>query len=131
MHKRCYDRIIIWNVARVPKDLADFGLYAWSNTWIIKTNYDKDFLFYLLRDSEFRKHIKESAKWSTIIMITKDTFLDREIVIPDNTYVNEKMSILIPIINKIKNNSEEIISLSETRDQLLPKLMSWEVRVEF
>ena len=85
----------------------------------------------MLRDSEFRKHIKESAKWSTIIMITKDTFLDREIVIPNNTYINEKMGILNPIINKIKNNSEEIISLSETRDQLLPKLMSWEVRVEF
>ena len=126
-----YDRIIIWNVARVPKDLADFWLYAWANTRIIKTNYDKNYLFYMLRDSEFRKHIKESAKWSTIIMITKDAFLDRDIVIPDNSYIKEKMDILNPIINKIKINSEEIENFSKSRDQLLPKLMSWEVRVEF
>jgi len=32
---------------------------------------------------------------------------------------------------KIKRNLEQIQSLSATRDQLLPKLMSGEVRVEF
>lgn len=125
------DRIVIGNVAIVPKDLADFGLYAGSNTWIIKTNLNKYFLFLMLRDQEFRNHIIQSAKWSTIVMITKDAFLNRDVVIPKKDFVEDLMSKITPIFWKIKNNHSQIQSLSKARDTLLPKLMKGEMRVEF
>ena len=123
------DRIIIGNVSIIPKDLSSQWLYAWSNTWILKSEYNKYYLFLVLRSQEFRDHIIQSAKWSTIIMITKDAFLERDIIIPLNEFISELMSIISPIFDKIKSHNSQIQSLSRTRDELLPRLMSGEVRV--
>ena len=125
------DRLVIWNVALVPDDLAKFWLYAWSNTWIVKTSFHKLFLFLLFRSRNFRNHIIQSAKGSTIVMITQDAFLYTNIIIPDQETLNQFDLVIKPLFNKISANSEQIQSLSATRDQLLPKLMSGEVRVEF
>lgn len=125
------DRLVIWNVALVPDDLAKFWLYAWSNTWIVKTSFHKLFLFLLFRSRNFRNHIIQSAKGSTIVMITQDAFLYTNIIIPDQETLNQFDLVIKPLFNKIKQNSEQIQTLSATRDQLLPKLMSGEVRVEF
>ena len=68
----------------------------------------------------------------------------RSIVTAVNSTIIKQISILIPnieasirfdeiikpIFNKIKNNSEQIETLKDTRDTLLPKLMSGEIRVE-
>ena len=123
------DRLVIWNVALVPDDLAKFWLYAWSNTWIVKTSFHKLFLFLLFRSRNFRNHIIQSAKGSTIVMITQDAFLYTNIIIPDQETLNQFDLVIKPLFNKIKQNSEQIQTLSATRDQLLPKLMSGEVRV--
>ena len=125
------DRLVIWNVALVPDDLAKFWLYAWSNTWIVKTSFHKLFLFLLFRSRNFRNHIIQSAKGSTIVMITQDAFLYTNIIIPDQETLNQFDLVIKPLFNKIRANSEQIQTLSSTRDQLLPKLMSGEVRVEF
>lgn len=125
------DRLVIWNVALVPDDLAKFWLYAWSNTWIVKTSFYKLFLFLLFRSRNFRNHIIQSAKGSTIVMITQDAFLYTNIIIPDQETLSKFDLVIKPLFNKIKQNSEQIQTLSATRDQLLPKLMSGEVRVEF
>jgi len=51
------------------------------------------------------------------------------ILIPDDkTMVKYKM-ITIPIFDKILDNSYQSQTLSKTRDLLLPKLMSGEIRV--
>ncbi|WP_233901201.1 restriction endonuclease subunit S [Tenacibaculum piscium] len=124
------DRIIIGNVSITPKDLAEYGLYAGSNTWIIKSNFDKIFLFFLFRTRTFRNHIKQSSKGSTIIMITKDAFLNREIIIPTEKNILDGMKTIKLLFSKIKNNSEQIQTLKKTRDTLLPKLMNGELRVK-
>jgi type I restriction enzyme S subunit len=54
---------------------------------------------------------------------------DLEIVIPENKILNNFNDAIKPIFEKIKINSLEIQSLSKTRDELLPKLMSGKVRV--
>lgn len=125
------DRLVIWNVALVPDDLVKFWLYAWSNTWIVKTSFHKLFLFLLFRSKSFRNHIIQSAKGSTIVMITQDVFLETNIIIPDQETLSQFDLVMKPLFNKISANSEQIQTLSATRDQLLPKLMSGEVRVEF
>mgnify|MGYP005609416839 FL=1 len=51
------------------------------------------------------------------------------IIIPDDKTVENWMNVIKPIYKKIKNNSEQIQTLEETRDSLLPKLMSGQKRV--
>jgi len=123
------DRIVIGNVAIVPKDLADFGIYAGSNTWTVKTKFDIYFLFLLFRSQDFRNHIIQSSKGSTIVMITRDAFLSKKINIPPNKTLYQNMDQINPFIKKIKINSMQIQLLEKLRDTLLPKLMSGEVNL--
>ena len=44
---------------------------------------------------------------------------------------NTNQEIFIELFEKVRNNYRQIQSLSTSRDTLLPKLMSGEVRVEF
>lgn len=50
-------------------------------------------------------------------------------LIPDEFSMNNFTNLIIPIFTKIKNNSKQIQTLEETRDSLLPKLMSGQKRV--
>lgn len=124
------DNLIIGNVSLIPVDLANFGLYAGSNTWIIKTDLNQYYLFLILRNRNFRHHIIQSSKGSTIVMITRDAFLNCPFIFPHENVLSEFINTIDPIFKKIKNNNSTIQSLTKTRDTLLPKLMSGQVRVK-
>ena len=51
-------------------------------------------------------------------------------LVPDKMSMNNFSSLIIPIFRKIKNNYKQIKTLENTRDNLLPKLVSGEIRVE-
>ena len=51
------------------------------------------------------------------------------IIIPDDKTVENWMNVIKPIYKKIKNNSEQIQTLEETRDSLLPKLTNSSIRI--
>lgn len=123
------DRVVIGNISIVPQDLAISGLYAGSNTWIIKSDLNKFFLFLLFREDSFRQHIIQSSKGTTIVMITRDSFLNCDIIIPSSKFIDYIMECLLPIFKKIKNINSEIQTLSTLRDTLLPKLMSGDVKI--
>jgi len=53
-----------------------------------------------------------------------------EIVIPDDTTMNNFQAKTEPLFNKIKQNQVQIRTLEKLRDTLLPKLMSDKVRVK-
>ena len=53
-----------------------------------------------------------------------------EMIIPSDEPLNKFQSIVKPMMDKISNNEFEIQSLTKTRDILLPKLMSGQVRVK-
>ncbi|OQB42291.1 MAG: hypothetical protein BWY04_00356 [candidate division CPR1 bacterium ADurb.Bin160] len=54
-----------------------------------------------------------------------------DLIIPDNLIIDQFCKITNNLFEKITKNLDQIDELSATRDQLLPKLMSGEVRVEF
>ena len=54
-----------------------------------------------------------------------------EILIPNEEFLKKFNEFVKPLFKKIYLNNKQITSLSTTRDLLLPKLMSGEVRVEF
>lgn len=89
--------------------------YRWIN------GYDEYFLYFMTKGSikftEYKGH--------------RPSFVALDFVIPPIELAQEFSKIAEGILKKISWNKEQIQTLSATRDQLLPKLMSGEVRVEF
>lgn len=75
-----------------------------------------------------------NSLWSTSSIVTaiNSTMIKNlEIIVPNEETLKSFDQSIYPIFNKIKYNVEQIQSLAHTRDELLPRLMSGEVRVEF
>lgn len=123
------DRIIIGNVAITPKKLAEKGVYSGSNTWIIRTEMNKLFLFLMLRNIEIRKDIISKCKGTTIVMITKNDFLGVNIVLPPLNHLKSAFTIIERSFDKISDNNENTETLTQLRDTLLPQLISGKVRL--
>lgn len=61
--------------------------------------------------------------------INKENVNSFEIILPSDKLLNKFQSIVEPMMDKISNNEFETQTLRKTRDTLLPKLMSGQVRV--
>jgi type I restriction enzyme S subunit len=100
------------------------------NSIIPKFNNYREYLYYTLiwmKD----ELLAMGAWWSATLNINTTSFSNIPIIIPDQETLSKFDLVIKPIFSKIRANLEQIQSLSATRDQLLPKLMSGEVRVEF
>jgi len=53
-----------------------------------------------------------------------------EVVVPKSAILREFNSVVKPLFEKIKSNSVQVQILTDTRDTLLPRLMSGEIRVK-
>lgn len=73
--------------------------------------------------------IKQLASGSTFPELSKSTFRNFSFLIPDPWLLAEYNQVIKPIFQKIENNIEQIQSLTKTRDVLLPKLMSGQLRI--
>lgn len=125
------DMLIIGNVSIIPEDLANNGIYAGSNTWILKSKIDSDFLFLLLKSGKVREQIKSKCKGSTIVMITMEDFLNTKFVFPENlSLFNSFIKSIKDIMAKYKSNDLESLKIGSLRDTLLPKLMSGEIEIK-
>ena len=87
------------------------------------------FIYLLLKFH--RDNFNNLANWAAQQNLNVSLVKNYEIPIPDQETLNQFDLVIKPLFNKIRANSEQIQSLSATRDLLLPKLMSGEVRVEF
>ena len=87
-----------------------------------------EFIYCYLSNLDF------NSLWSTSSVVTAiNSTIIKELscIIPDQETLSKFDLVIKPLFNKIRANSEQIQTLSSTRDLLLPKLMSGEVRVEF
>ena len=82
--------------------------------------------FYTLRAVDSLKHKASGAVFDAIV--TRD-FETEIISILTDEAADEVYSIVKPIMEAIHSNSEEIRSLSDLRDTLLPRLISGEIDV--
>ena len=90
------------------------------------------FLYYLMKTKEFKGHCLGYANGTTVLHLSKKAIPEYKIVLPKNLEKIKSISnVLEKFTLKISKNTKAIQTLSATRDQLLPKLMSGEVRVEF
>ena len=98
---------------------------------VTSSNYPKRFYYYwiLYHLSEFR--VIANTKATTMGHIQRGHLDLAKVTIPDSESLIAFNKVMSKIIQKLLDNKEQIQTLSTTRDQLLPKLMSGEVRVEF
>lgn len=73
--------------------------------------------------------IKSMGNGSTFLEISKTVFRSIEIIVPNNSILNNFEEIANPIFQKIVVNERETQTLTTLRDSLLPKLMSGEIDV--
>ncbi len=87
-----------------------------------------EFIYLYLKNLDFNS----LGSTSSIVTAINSTIIKNlKIIIPERKVLEKFDKIIQSIFKKIKNNSEQIQTLSKTRDVFLPKLMSGEVKVNF
>lgn len=87
------------------------------------------YLEFILKSKDFNRHVEKFANGSVRQALNYDGFSRFEILIPGDEILEEFNEIILDFDNKINFNNSQIQSLARTRDELLPKLMRGEVRV--
>ena len=117
-------RAPIWYLALTNIEVAINQGYIAFVEW----NYFWNKFMYLWLKSNMQT-VLNSANGSTFLEISKSSFRNIEVVIPEKNTINEFEARVNPMFEKILSNLLQIKSLSKTRDTLLLKLMSGEVRI--
>ena len=99
---------------------------------VISKNEDigSSFLYYLMKDRYFKGHCVGYSNGTTVLHLSKKAIPEYQLYLPENFDLIKKFTkIANDTTNKISLNKDAIKSLTKTRDTLLPKLMSGQVRV--
>ncbi|WP_051209817.1 restriction endonuclease subunit S [Gelidibacter mesophilus] len=80
--------------------------------------------------TNIRPRLVQQGSGSVFVNLKTDILRYFETVLPPNEVLMDFDAIIQPIFKKILTNSEQIQSLSQTRDTLLPQLMSGQLRVK-
>lgn len=86
-----------------------------------KDGYDEYFLYFMTKGSI--TFIEYKGHWPD--------FEAKDFIIPSVEMAKDYSKVAKPILEKISDNNSQIQSLTRSRDELLPRLMRGEVRVEF
>jgi type I restriction enzyme S subunit len=86
------------------------------------------FTYYMMKNLEpvFNGFEGEGTVFGSI---NKSNFESIEIIVPSNEIIYEFETVVNPLDDKILENTKQIESLTQTRDTLLPKLMSGNIEV--
>jgi len=76
------------------------------------------------------KLVENASNGSTFMEISKSSFRNIDCVIPNKQIIEKFDNLINPTFEKVLSNSIQIQTLTKTRDALLPKLMSGEIRVK-
>ena len=92
----------------------------------------KAFLYFLMRERKFKYHCKGYANGTTVLHLSKNAIPEYLCCLPTDNFkiIRELSNILENIVNKISLNTNQICIFTQTRDALLPKLMSGQIRVK-
>ena len=90
-------------------------------------NLNAEFMYLFFKNFNFNS----LGSTSSIATAVNSQSIKRiELVIPTNDVLLKFKILINPLFSKIDNNSQQIQTLSQLRDRLLPKLMSGEIKVK-
>ena len=107
--------------------------YVWGKFWVNnhthilqgKNGFSTELLYIALKNINVSSIITGAVQ----LKINQANLLNYKILLPDKTVLNDYIQLLNPFFDKFKNNFEQIQTLEETRDSLLPKLMGGKIRL--
>jgi type I restriction enzyme S subunit len=89
------------------------------------------YLYIMFVSKKFKNIFESFSSGSAQSQLPMHALRQIEIIIPSTEIIKSFSEIINPIFQKMSDNFDQIQSLSFTRDNLLPKLMSGIVRVGF
>lgn len=111
---------------RYPEGLYTHHLYRVTplpDTWITAR-----FLYFLMRTDYFHDVIGGYTNGTTVNMLPVDGLQRPLFVVPSADVTDRFDGIVLPLLAKMEANHEQSERLAETRDALLPRLVSGQVR---
>jgi len=108
-------------------------LVASLDVGIIRPKDDRvnvPFLYLLLRNDNYQSHIYGYCSGTTVLHLNKSGVPEYEFTCPDPKIMKRFLKISKPIFDQIQINIEQSRTLAQIRDELLPKVMSGELRVD-
>jgi len=125
------DRRIIARAARIPTLDGGFGIISMDLVKIEpKDGNDKDYIYLLLRWSDFSDEVKNHANGANVLHLIPDRITDFKTHIASvdqQMEFGKKVRSLLDLIDKLELQNE---SLRQTRDLLTPKLVTGEIAVK-
>ncbi len=95
----------------------------------LKSNSDYDYFLFLMVENMIL--MMKAFSYGTVFdTITTKTFQEMEVTIPDEKAIKEFEMVITPLYEKILTNQLQIQALTQTRDTLLPKLMSGQLEIK-
>ena len=88
-----------------------------------------EYLYYLMRDSEFKNHCLAHTNGTTVLHLSKSAIPTYIFNLPNKETIAKFTEVVRPIIQKKNCNIRQNNKLIALRDSLLPKLMSGEIEV--
>src|SRR5690606_18415522 len=89
----------------------------------------KEYIHLWLKSNEIQNEITNSIVQGVQANVSLTVLGDLKIIIPNNNKISDWKNLILPIYTKLDNNNIQIQTLKKTRDTLLPKLMSGQLRV--
>ncbi len=122
-----------------PDTSIDTFIWAMGDGWLnqhifaVRPNgkRSKNFLYAMLKElrSEFAE-IARNKQTTGLGHVTQQDLIRLRVVVADNAIQSSFDKIIDPLVERILSNQLETHTLAATRDLLLPKLMSGEIRVQ-
>jgi len=119
----------IATVGLVSMNIIESQTNQQINSIVPKEEYYRYFLYLFMKSSYDLLHAMASGGTATLNLNTGN-FQKMEVLRPNDTTLNDFHILVEPQFNKIFANQKQIKTLENTRDTLLPKLMSGEVRIK-
>ncbi|MCG3165045.1 MAG: hypothetical protein POELPBGB_00805 [Bacteroidia bacterium] len=119
--------------AIVPDSFGEKGLFSqhiYKLAPLQQTYLSREFIYYLLMTPFVREQITAATNGSTVNMLAIDGLQRPEFKLPPKEKVVKFTTIVKDYWTKKNVNQNQITTLTQLRDTLLPKLMSGEVRIK-
>ena len=127
-----FDHLLIGYSALVPSWVGSEGLFS-HHLFNVQPKTDSPlsrvWLHFALSASWFGEAIRRFSNGTTVNMLPADAFEIPEIIVPPSELVQGFGDFVGQILEKQESSVGEMRNLAATRDLLLPKLMSGEIRL--
>jgi len=118
--------------AVVPLFFGEYGLFSqhiYKLSMLPKSYLTTQYFYYLMLTSRVREQITGATNGSTVNMLAIDGLQITKFILPPKSKIEQFTKLVKDNWQKKERNYEQIQILTQLRDNLLPKLMSGEVKV--